>query len=80
MAELQSAPGLIRTCGRETRPGKICPSSPHVKSIRVWPDAWKRSLPRDSAAEALSCGTGVLLAEVCGRPPVGVTSGMADGH
>src|SRR6266702_7991441 len=49
------------------RPGitarkETCPSSPHLRPIRTWPNARKRSSPRNSAAEVLLCDTGVLLA------------------
>jgi predicted nucleic acid-binding protein len=39
-----------------------CPSSPHLRPIRTWPNARKRSSPRNPAAEVLLCDTGVLLA------------------
>src|SRR6266568_13892 len=49
------------------RPGitarkETCPSSPHLRPIRTWRNARKRSSPRNSAAEVLLCYTGVLLA------------------
>src|SRR6266550_3212108 len=48
------------------RPGitarkETCPSSPHLRPIRTWPNARKRSSPRNSAAEVLLGEIGYLL-------------------
>jgi hypothetical protein len=57
------APGLIRAhaAGEHARK-ETCRSSPHLRPIRTWPNARKRSWPRNPAAEVLLCDTGVPLA------------------
>ncbi len=61
------------------RPGitarkQTCPSSPHLRPVRTWPDARNRSSPRDPAAEVLLRDTGVLLApgNVKDQLPLGI--------